>query len=210
MSDKEATTQISYKNEVLRKLIHLSSLWMVGAIYLLNHQHAVILFSLVFASMVGFEILRRYSVIGKKITQLCLGRILRQHESAQGRPHLTGAFYVTLAVLMALLIFSKPVAMSAIVIMLLADTAAALVGRKFGTHKIGDKSWEGSIAFFIVSFLILKLSPLWGLDLTMIEVLVLSVMASLVELVSGYLKMDDNITIVLGAGAMISLWPLVF
>lgn len=194
---------VSYKNEVLRKLIHLSSLWMVGAVYLLSREQALLLFGVVFVGMVLFEIFRRYSPFVKKLTQKLLSNILRPHENVTGDNHLTGAFYVTLAVLIAVFIFPKSITISAITIMLLADTAAALVGRKFGKHPLHGKSWEGTAAFFAVSAIILFLSSYWGLPLGMFQILGVAAAAAIIELYSNKVKIDDNLTIVLSVGALL-------
>lgn len=199
------TGQISYKSEVLRKSIHLSSLWMVVAIYFLEHNQSIILFSLIFIGMVLFEVLRRKSDVGHRLTHKLMGGILRGHEDGQGTYSLTGAFYVCLAVLMALILFSKAVVISAVSIMLLCDTAAALIGRKFGKHKILDKSMEGSTAFFIVAMIILLLSSYWEINLKLYEMVIVALGATLIELLTSKIKMDDNISIVLGAGALMTI-----
>ena len=54
-------------------------------------------------------------------------------------------------------LFPKEAAATALTVMFLGDTAAALFGRKYGKHKINDgkKSVEGSLAFFSVSLAVL-------------------------------------------------------
>lgn len=202
------TCKISYKNEVLRKLIHLSSLWMVGVIYVLTHDQAIVVFGVIFLGMFLFEILRRYSRFAQSLTQKILGNILRSHETIKGDDCLTGAFYMTLAVLMAVFLFSKPVAMSAIAIMLVADTAAALIGRKLGKHCVLDKTWEGSLAFFVAATFVLYLSSYWELSLNFWEILAVAVGASLIELFATPLRIDDNLVVVLGTGALLTVIPL--
>lgn len=201
--------KIDFINEVYRKLIHLSSLWMVGAIYILSRAEALYLFTLLLIGMIGFEIARRFWPFFKQITHTLIGKILRPHENEDSFFSLTGAFYVVLAALVSIILFSKPVAMAAISIMILADTAAALIGRKFGAHKLGEKSVEGSTAFFIFSLAILLSFIHVGLNISWIQAIIISIFATALELYSQKIKIDDNLSIVIGVGSMISLFQMI-
>ena len=77
--------------------------------------------------------------------------MLRTHE-LHGR--FTGATCVMIASCISILLFSKPVAILALIFMSLGDTAAGLIGQKFGKHKIGEKTWEGFIAGLAVCLII--------------------------------------------------------
>ena len=75
------------------------------------------------------------------------------------------------------------------------DLASAIVGIKFGKHKIfRKKSLEGFLAGFLINllvgFLILPAYP--------IIYVMMAVVASVVELLTG--KLDDNLTVPLFAG----------
>lgn len=199
------TAKISYKNEVLRKLIHLSSLWMVIAIFILPHNWALLLFGLIFTGMTIYEIGRRYSSYIHKLNTKFLGKILRQGEIEKGSRQLTGAFYVCISAFVGLILFSNPVMMTSMAIMLICDTAAALVGRKIGRHKILDKSLEGSMAFFICASAILYVSPYWGMTIGPWQILTVAFCVTLIELVSSKIKIDDNLTIVFGTILMLYL-----
>ncbi|MFX1297410.1 MAG: hypothetical protein ACFFD2_21460 [Promethearchaeota archaeon] len=70
--------------------------------------------------------------------------------------------------------FIYPIPLFSIIgIMCFADTAASLVGRKYGNHKIlfnRKKTWEGSIGGIAVCFLVtvLLVGPIWGLMATLV------------------------------------------
>lgn len=150
-----------------------------------------------------------YAVIAsweKKITRRFFGVILREHELTENANSLTGAFYMCLAVFVGLIFFSKPVMMSALLLLLICDTAAALVGRKIGTHPILDKTIEGSTAFFIAAIAILSLSSYWGLSLTPFQIVVIAGGTTLMELISSKIKIDDNLTIIIASVALISIF----
>jgi len=195
----------SYKDEIYRKTIHLSSLWMVAAIYFLSKENALYLFSFLLVGMTAFEIARRYWPFFTRINILLMGRILRPHENNGDKSQMTGAFYVILAVFLAVLLFSKPVCMTAISIMLVADSAAALIGRKFGRHKIFDKSIEGSAAFFLTALMIIVIGMSLGLTLPFYGAVIVAIIATLLELFSKKIHLDDNISIVMGAGLALTI-----
>ena len=61
---------------------------------------------------------------------------------------------LTLVVLMEHGLLSSPAVVSGTLAMGLGDGAAALVGTRFGRHRIGGKTLEGSFAMMILSFII--------------------------------------------------------
>jgi glycerol-3-phosphate acyltransferase PlsY len=87
-------------------------------------------------------------------------------------------------------------AIASILILILSDTAAALIGKWIGRVKIFGKTLEGSTAFLITSLLIVWIYPnlnrfsgsLAALGATWIEVLPI--------------KVNDNLSIPLVAGAI--------
>ena len=82
----------------------------------------------------------------------------------------------------------------------LADSAAAIIGLKFGKTYLFNKSLEGSAAFFIVAFLIVfYLSPAFFL-INLITVLA----ATAVELFSTA-RMNDNLFIPLVTAFILTL-----
>lgn len=144
--------QISYFQEVLRKLIHLSSLWMVAAIMLAGEEYRLIL-SVVFGTAWILNLVLEHAVANNipyiaPLYYFFFKKMLRKKPEPSdwvisgGPPVWCAAFIVTL-------LFPTQAAATALAVMLIADTCAALVGRKFGRHKINGKSVEGCIAFFI-------------------------------------------------------------
>ncbi|MBR2681916.1 MAG: hypothetical protein IKE22_01450, partial [Atopobiaceae bacterium] len=86
------------------------------------------------------------------------------------------------------------VAAASILMWGMGDAVAALVGIPFGKHRIqfepihGRKSWEGSIAMLVVSFLtgtaMLRVYQGFSPDAVMLPVLIASLMGTLVEMFS--------------------------
>ena len=118
------------------------------------------------------------------------------------------------AAAIATLFFPTFAGASGLAIMLLADTAAALIGRKFGrTKTVNNKSVEGIIAFNIVGIMTFLIISFW-FELSQIGLVVLfgviGVFASsMAELFEKQLHVDDNFSIVIINGLFLSIaWHL--
>ena len=200
---------ISYKQEVLRKLIHLSSLWMVGLIYCVPAPVAAIVFFILLIGNVFIEYAayRQWPFLGSFFNYF-FGKMMRSKERKKGF-HLSGAPYVLAAALLVCLLFPTTIAMFSLTIMLLCDTAAALIGRVFGKHKIGTlpKSVEGAAAFWVVGFLVLLFYTFafHFSDLTVFQGIIAITLAMLAEIYEAQIKVDDNLSIPLICGVLMTL-----
>ena len=59
-----------------------------------------------------------------------------------------------------ILLFDENIAIIALLVMSISDSAAGIIGMKYGHTKLFNKSLEGSMAFFIsTSIIVLSLSP---------------------------------------------------
>jgi len=80
------------------------------------------------------------------------------------------------------------------------DSISALIGRKFGKTKIGNKSLEGSISFFlscvVVAFFIPGLNVWIGI--------ISAFFAAIIELV-GIHKLNDNLTIPIATALIVQI-----
>ena len=200
--------EISYFEEIKRKLVHLSSLWMVAATLLLAQYQwcACIMFALLLVLTVVSE--HDYANNGKYLGRLygkLFGKMLRK-EVRPGQWIVSGGAPVLAAALLINLLFAPVIAAAALAVMLTGDAAAALIGRKFGRHKlVNGKSLEGFLSFILAGYTALTAvffisqMPgnfyLWGL--------VGVVLAAVVELFQKQLKLDDNFTIPLAVGIVI-------
>ena len=194
-----------YKKELYRKGIHLSSLWMPAIIYFAPKIACILLFSII---VLGDMILEygNYKKWGEaqKIFHLFLPT-LRKKELRTDKLTFTGGIYVSLAALLCSVFFAKPIAVIALSIMLISDTSAALVGKIFGKHKIyKNKSVEGSLAFFISAiFVTLIFNSIYPFSFVCI---IACLAATLMELYESALKIDDNLSIPLAVGLVLSLF----
>ncbi len=153
MDPNSSPIQITYREELKRKGVHLSSLWMPIAILLIRDQWiSAGIFALLLVITVLFEhayacnwpvMSTMYGAIFKKM--------LRK-PPAPGAWVVSGASYVLVAALLVVVLYETTCAAGAMVSMLVGDAMAALIGRRFGRHKAPNgKSWEGCVAFVISS-----------------------------------------------------------
>lgn len=115
---------------------------------------------------------------------------------------ITGMPYFIGGILVTVIFFEKPIAITALCFLTFGDVTAAIIGKKFGRHKIfPPRSVEGSIAFFIMATLvgfILK-HYFFPANLTVITILASAFIAAVVETLP--IALDDNLTIPIIAGA---------
>jgi dolichol kinase len=202
------TVEISYFEEVKRKLVHLSSLWMVAATLLLARWQWIS--CLLFAVLLLLTLVSEhdYANGGRYLGRLygkLFGKMLR-NEVKPGQWIVSGGAPVLAAALLVNVLFVPFIAAASLVVMLTGDAAAALIGRKFGKHKaVNGKSWEGFAAFVITGFAALAVVLLcccvfqrywlWGA--------VAVVLAGIAELFQKQLKVDDNFSIPLCVGLVL-------
>ena len=201
---------IPYIEEVKRKLIHLSSLWIPTVMLLLARYRwylAVFFMLLAFGNIVVEHLYASGKYPGfNRLYNVFFGRMLR-FEVRQGMWIISGGPYVFASAALSLFLFVPWIAAGAMSAMLLGDAAAALIGRKFGKHKtFNGKSLEG-IAAFIVSAAIGILAAVHFSGAVQVSwwiILLASIAGSLAELFEKQLKADDNFSIPLVVGAV--LW----
>ncbi len=201
---QHSVKQLTYIQEVIRKLVHLSSLWVVVLYHFTDKDimlNVLIPLTLVVLLVDGA---RRCSGNCCPMLETILGYVLRNHE----REKLSGASYLMVSALIMVLFFPKAIAMIAFAYLIIADTAAALVGKAIGKHHIGDKTIEGSLAFLLSCLGVLfTMHWLYSFDtMFLIGAIVAAVVAMLSEAASPLLKLDDNFTIPLSAGAVMLLF----
>lgn len=168
--------------EILRQIIHASGIFILILGLFLKPQILILLciIMVIFAEII-FK-LDKYRHI--PIFSAILSRCKRRDDER-------GFLYFFIGIILTLLLFSfnMAIAYSAIIMLLLGDAASTIIGRKYGLHKLPFnklKSYEGSLAFFIVgsagSLLFLPVLPaFFGSAVGM--------------LTEAYSPIDDNITV---------------
>jgi dolichol kinase len=108
-----------------------------------------------------------------------------------------------IAILLALITFPKTVSVIAIYVLAIADPISAIVGIRFGRHRIvPEKSVEGSLAFFVSAFAIaagvLAVATFAPTGKIFLVAALLAAAAAAMEMAP--IRLDDNLTIPLFVG----------
>lgn len=199
---------IQYRDELVRKLIHLFSLSIPIIYYFIPTSTSI-------AILAGFTVFALIVDGGRFISKSfakffydLFGFLLRKHELDKEKRNLTGATYVLLSALICALIFPKVIFVTAFTILIISDTMAALIGRKFGKRKFLSKSLEGTLSFFISASIVVLLTPKVGnYPMEFVIGFIAAFVSAIVENISsGYA--DDNLSVPISAG--LTMWILYY
>ena len=141
---------LNYHQEIYRKLIHLSSscipfmLWYFGKD---TFQPWIISCAIILPIL---DYGRRHNKFLYRIYSNLFITFTRPIE--QGI--LSGASWVIIGAAVTIFIFNENTAIIGLLVLSIADSAAAIVGIKFGKTQLFSKSLEGSTAFFITATII--------------------------------------------------------
>lgn len=193
MNDK---IDFTFKNELYRKLIHLHSLSIPIVYSFVTKETALwIIIPLTLISILLDVTMYSKNFISRLFLKI-FGRIMRPHE-LENKYTLNGATWLLLSAIFCILIFPKLFVVVSFSVLIISDALAALFGRKFGKHKLFDKSWEGTSAFIISAFIVslvvgLLISAPWTYY---VFALIGAFASGFSEAASSVLKVDDNFAI---------------
>lgn len=136
---------------------------------------------------------RFWNSFAKKI----LGSLIRHHEQAGD---FTGASYILITVCLTVALFTKPIAIAALSFIIVGDTFAAIIGRKFGRHKFyRNKTIEGSLGCLAGTLITAMLLP----DIALLVAVIGAGIATVIEAFP--LSVDDNVSVPLVSGLAMTL-----
>jgi dolichol kinase len=198
---KEQVEQISYRGELFRKLTHLSGLIVPAGYYYFNisRGEALAILIPITLAFIIIDISRLNNFYLWRLLHPIVGIMIRDHEK---KGDFTGATYILVTICLVIGLFSKPVAVAAIAFIQVGDSAAALIGRKFGRFRIHGKTIEGSLAFFAASVLIVLLIR----ELPLAVGVTGAAVAAVTEAVS--FGIDDNATVPLASGLVMHVMSI--
>jgi dolichol kinase len=183
------------RRELVRKLIHLSTLLAPLLVWFLPRAVALAVLGAAVVVALLVELARRHSRWFRFHFLRRSRPLLRSHE----RHGVAGATYLAVAYFLAFALFPRPVAVLAMLYGGAGDAVAALVGKRWGrTRTRWGKSWEGFGAALTVNLLLGLAMP----GVAILPALIGGATAALLEFLP--IPVDDNVRVTLGGGA--ALW----
>ena len=137
-----------------------------------------------------------------------LWRVVAEHSKGilkvrQGM--ITGTTALLISNIIVIALFNKQVAIVSLTYMLFGDTASAIIGTKYGKVKIGDKTLEGSLAFFITTMVIALIFFQWtGIRIHLLILIFGAIAATVTEALP--IEINDNLTVALAAAIVMQIF----
>lgn len=195
-------THFSYSAEVGRKTLHLLALVIPLGMWTLGTPMALYVLGVGAALAVGADVVRAYSPWFNDWIRTIFGPLMRDEELRAVGTGVTfnGATCVLVGAALLTLIFPLRVAVPVLTMTMLADAAAALVGRRLGRHPWGSLSAtvEGSAAFVATGLGVMALFPALAYGPAALAVVV----AAAVEALP--VPVNDNIRVPLVAALVVA------
>lgn len=202
MSDEGISpeSQISFTGELIRKATHMGALIVPGSYYFFQIEKSLMLSMMVPITLlmviIDISRLRKWR-FWYAFPEKILSPIIRPHE-VDG--DFTGASYILMTFCLTIALFTKPIAIAAICFIIVGDSFAALIGRKFGKHKFyKNKTIEGSLGCFLGMLIVAMLVP----DIYLWVVISGALVATVFEAFS--FGIDDNVTVPLLSGLFMTI-----
>jgi dolichol kinase len=175
-----------------RALVHASSILVPVLVEATSKPLTLAALCVVTVAYVAGELLR---IRGRHVPLISSFTLKMSHPDE--RDHfIARPVFLAVGIILVLIIFPRNIAYASIAILAIGDPVAAHFGHHFGRRHVGRKSWEGfaagTCAAYVVTLLVV--SPIIGA--------VGSIVGMILELTG---VLDDNLTIPLGSGAMMSL-----
>jgi len=154
---------LSLRRELGRKTIHLVALILPLGMVVLPHGWALLVLTIGALLGVAGDVLRSQSVAFARLIERVFGPLMRRAEQPPVGSGivLNGATWVLLSAVLLLVVFPARVGALALALFMVADAAAALVGRRYGrtSWRISTRTLEGSAAFVGVGLCLVAVMP---------------------------------------------------
>ena len=183
-----------------RKLYHLiGGLGLLSLYFLMGRDRALVSYAVLFILVLVLDLIRLTIPAVNTFMFTRFSSFIRRNEAHK----LTGTAPYILGIGLSLYAFSQPVATAAICFLAFGDVAATTIGERYGRTKIGNKSLEGTAAFVIAAFAAGGILFLIGSGPTPWVMVLGSLVAAGVELLT--LPINDNLVIPIVSGGVMEL-----
>jgi dolichol kinase len=186
--------KFSLKLELQRKSIHLAMIVIPLWVYFTPKNWGLLGLIIATSATVVGDLLRLTDRRLRGFFLRLFRSLIRSHEEE----HLLGSTYFMIAALLCVLAFDEPIAIAALTFLIIGDTVAAIVGKRFGRPRYWGKSIEGSMACFVACLIIGA-----GLLDNMWVIIVGALTAAIAEALP--VPMDDNMRVPIVSGLAMQL-----
>jgi dolichol kinase len=200
-----------FKGEVFRKMIHYSSA-SIPIVYLYVDKYTVLLvLAVLLVVLLMVEFIKYKSDFIYNLYMKYFKDMLREHEYDRTRLRVNGASWVIFSAIFCIILFPKLIAVTGLLMLSFADSTSALTGRLFGKKQFApNRSYAGTITFFIVGIAVVLLAPKYSGSLKEYIIgFVMVIVTTIADALS--LPVDDNFTIpVVSCAVMYILYIILF
>jgi len=184
-----------FQGEIYRKLIHYSSASISIGYLFIQKEIVLLVLGILLLLMFLVEFIKYKSNFIYDLYLKNFKHMLREHEYDRNRFRINGASWVIFAAIFCIILFPKLIAVTGLLMLSFADSTSALAGRLFGKKQYApNRSYVGSITFFVVGLFVMFLAPKYFYTVTEYSIVLIAVIATTVA--DGLsLPIDDNFTI---------------
>lgn len=165
---RETRHDLAFRDELARKGLHVLALVIPLGVWPVGRTFAVVVCGAAAAAALAADVLRVRSPRFAAVIDRCFGFMMRLEECPPvgGPIVLNGATWVLLSATLLAAVLPMEVAIVSFTVFMVADAAAAIVGRSIGRRRWprSIRTVEGSIAFFVTGTAVMLLFgsvPLW-------------------------------------------------
>jgi dolichol kinase len=156
----EPEQTFSFKGELMRKTLHISSSAIPIGYYFLERNLLLEILLPIIAAMLLVEFLKYKSTIVYDLYVKIFKVMLREHEFDRRRVRFNGATWLLLGDIASIIIFPRLIAITGMLLLSLSDSFSAIIGKTYGKKQYApNRSVIGSLTFFVVGVLIVFLTP---------------------------------------------------
>ena len=180
--------------ELRRQLVHFSGIFSVLIILFTERETATVMLGGILLLLLAMSFYRaKHTFDNGWLETFVLKRERR------GAFPLSGAVFFFFGTFCAFLLYTPIYSAAATAVLAFGDSTSTIAGKLWGRHKLPlnkNKSWEGSAAFFLFSFIAL---------LFFVQPQKALAVAALTTIVEMLPRVDDNFTVPIAAGLFLTL-----